>query len=385
MEDDDIQPAFPPPPGVTSNFDDPDNISWIVMVAIAATLPVAILACSLRLYTSKRIVGRWHVDDVLIAIAQLFSIGYSISMCFQAKYAMGRHIWDVPADKGLKGAEIEIIASAITYNLSLATTKASILFFYLRFPSSRLFRAACYLVLFVAAGNGLTAGFAFLYLCQPIERHWNRKIEGHCGNPAVPFWVAAIVNMCTDAIILFLPVWLLRPLRLGPAKTASVLCVLMAGSFVCGITIYRVIDIPKTLTSFDVTWDYVDNYMWCVIETNVAITCACLPCLKAFVKHHFGHTWLFHARTQHNVNRTLSFLRTRGREEWAAGDDPPWDGTKRSRRSMAYRELGDQQSDKSRQWGDRGIPSDGDAVELSESVSSGVVGRREGVQGPERV
>lgn len=126
-------------------------------------------------------------------------------------------------------SQIEIIASAITYNLSLATTKASILFFYLRFPSSRLFRAACYLVLFVAAGNGLTAGFAFLYLCQPIERHWNRKIEGHCGNPAVPFWVAAIVNMCTDAIILFLPVWLLRPLRLGPAKTASVLCVLMAG------------------------------------------------------------------------------------------------------------------------------------------------------------
>lgn len=57
------QAAFPPPPGVTPNFDDPEDISWMVVAAIGATLPLAIVACCLRLYTSKWIVGRWHVDD----------------------------------------------------------------------------------------------------------------------------------------------------------------------------------------------------------------------------------------------------------------------------------------------------------------------------------
>lgn len=129
----------------------------------------------------------------------------------------------------VRNTQIEIIPSAITYNLSLVITKASILCFYLRFPSPRAFQAACYLILFIAAGNGLTAGFAFVYLCQPIERHWNPNVEGKCANPAVPFWVAAIVNMATDVIILLLPIWLLWPLRLGAAKMLSVLCIMMAG------------------------------------------------------------------------------------------------------------------------------------------------------------
>lgn len=113
--------------------------------------------------------------------------------------------------------------------MGLAMTKSSILFFYLRFPSPRAFKAACYLVLFIAVGNGLTAGFAFLYLCQPIEKHWNPYVEGKCADHVLPFWVAAIVNMATDGIILLLPIWLLWPLRLGVAKMLSVLCILMAG------------------------------------------------------------------------------------------------------------------------------------------------------------
>lgn len=60
---DDIREGLPSPPGVTPNYEDPENISWMVLAAIGATLPLAIVACVLRLYTSKRIVGRWHVDD----------------------------------------------------------------------------------------------------------------------------------------------------------------------------------------------------------------------------------------------------------------------------------------------------------------------------------
>lgn len=113
--------------------------------------------------------------------------------------------------------------------MGLAVTKASILFFYLRFPTPRSFVAACYLVLFIAVGNGLTAGFAFLYLCRPIARHWDRTITGTCANAVKPFWVAAIVNMATDVVILLLPIWLIWPLRIGAAKMLSVLCILMAG------------------------------------------------------------------------------------------------------------------------------------------------------------
>lgn len=56
-------PIWPPPPGVESNFVDPENIAYMIYAAIGVTMPLALLACGLRLYTSKAIVGRWHVDD----------------------------------------------------------------------------------------------------------------------------------------------------------------------------------------------------------------------------------------------------------------------------------------------------------------------------------
>ena len=63
MDSNGIIPIAPPPPGVTSNFVDPEDLSWQLRVAIGVTLPIAFIICLLRLYTSRFIVGRWHIDD----------------------------------------------------------------------------------------------------------------------------------------------------------------------------------------------------------------------------------------------------------------------------------------------------------------------------------
>ena len=180
----------------------------------------------------------------------------------------------------------------------------------------------------------------------------------------------------------------------------------------CGITIYRVIDIPKSMKSLDVTWDYADNYMWwcvgaqkwsqspmkpadmpcdSVIETNVAIICACLPCLKAFARRHLGNTWLFRSSAERSVAQALTFLNTRRRTEAVPGGGPEvWDGSRRSRRSMAYVELGDDRSDKSREWDPGGDECAADVFEPETSQSSGLgapAGHKTGTKthGPECV
>ncbi|CAI4213660.1 unnamed protein product [Parascedosporium putredinis] len=385
MDGEFIMPIAPPPPGIDSNFDNPDDLSWRLAVTIGVTLPIAGIVCLLRLYTSRFIVGRWHVDDVLVGCALLLSIGYAISNTLQAKYALGRHLWDVPYEDGVTGAMIEITAGAVTYNLSLMMTKLSILCFYLRFPASRSFKVVCYAIMAMVIGNALTAGFSFLYLCRPIRKHWDWAVEGNCvASFTIPFWVAAIVNMVTDVFILLLPVWLLKPLRL-PLPSSSV---------VCGITIYRVVDIPKSLTTMDVTWDYVDNYMWMyvilksnsitatckkpltnlqlyrIIEINVAIICACLPCLKAFLSHHFPNAFFFSERTQGTVNQALSFLNTTPPaaapvQELAS----PWQRTRDSLPSDI--ETADHRSDRTGKWTGSTRPETGDHVtEVPRSSSS---------------
>jgi hypothetical protein len=121
------------------------------------------------------------------------------------------------------------IGAGPAYNISLASTKISILLFYLRFPTSKLFKAAAYLVMFVVVGNCLAAVFAVVYLCQPIARNWDFSIPGKCGEGMVLFWVGAIVNMTSDVLILLLPFWLLAPLRLPPRRMFGVALILMSG------------------------------------------------------------------------------------------------------------------------------------------------------------
>ena len=116
-----------------------------------------------------------------------------------------------------------------------------------------------------------------------------------------------------------------------------------------------------------------------IIKTNVAVICACLPCLKAFAKHHLGHTWLFRASTQRTLNQALSFLNTRPQPEVAELDAPRWDSSRRSGRSMAYRELGgDQRSEtnKNREGGSGGEASE---IEVAENAGSVGVGRSDGL------
>lgn len=116
-----------------------------------------------------------------------------------------------------------------TYTLSLMCTKLSILMFYLRFPSSKLFKAAAYLVMLLAVGNGVSAALSVVYLCKPIPKNWDPSIDGSCGDGMVLFWATAVLNMSTDILILMLPFWLLKPLQLPPRRMFGVALILMSG------------------------------------------------------------------------------------------------------------------------------------------------------------
>jgi len=117
-----------------------------------------------------------------------------------------------------------------TYNLTTMCTKASILLYYLRFPSSRAFRLATCSVLIISVGYTLTGIFAWAYNCTPMEKAWDRTVEGTCIDTLSGMLVRTIFNVATDVSILLLPIWLLWPLRLWSVwHKLSVLVVLMAG------------------------------------------------------------------------------------------------------------------------------------------------------------
>ncbi|KIM96649.1 hypothetical protein OIDMADRAFT_63107, partial [Oidiodendron maius Zn] len=166
-------------------------------------------------------------------------------------------------------------------------TKASILLFFVRLSPSTTFTIATYIVLFVSIGYCLAGAFAFLYLCNPIRKYWDFTVPGTCVNIGQAFLAGAALNVVTDVTILLLPIWLLWPLELPMRRKVGVALILMTGSFVCAVSIARLVVIPSGLKDPDSTWRYVPNLILCIVEMYTGIICSCLPSLKRFAKHHW--------------------------------------------------------------------------------------------------
>ena len=91
-------PAMPPPPGVTSNFVDPEDITYQITIVGAVMLTLSTIATMLRFYVKGFLTRNIALDDWLglagYIMAHTFT-GYCLWL-FQHR-EFGRHMWDVPA------------------------------------------------------------------------------------------------------------------------------------------------------------------------------------------------------------------------------------------------------------------------------------------------
>lgn len=70
---------------------------------------------------------------------------------------------------------------------------------------SRHFRWLCYAALAIVIGSGIATTFATIFQCVPLERSWNKTVEGKCIDSS-DFWLAnAVLNIFTDVLVLALP------------------------------------------------------------------------------------------------------------------------------------------------------------------------------------
>ncbi|KZL71918.1 integral membrane protein [Colletotrichum tofieldiae] len=285
MSEDELGAAASPPPGVESNFENPSEslVPQVLAVAIVLNL-LAIFFCAIRLYTAKVVIHRHQLDDNLIFIALVFATAYSVIQIYETRNGAGHHVWDVSRTDTIAFHKLSMVDLA-AYSLSVLFTKASILVFFLRFPLKRPARIVVYVVMFATVAYSTAGVLSWAYLCTPMEKIWDTDIPGTCVDRAMWWLMLSVSNVATDLAILLLPIWILAPLSLRLVKKIEMTIFLMAGGFVLGPSIVRMVMIPLGFNNTDFTWTASISIIWCVVEANVGIICTCLPFLKAFMRH----------------------------------------------------------------------------------------------------
>ncbi|PVH68619.1 hypothetical protein DL98DRAFT_375249, partial [Cadophora sp. DSE1049] len=267
--------TLPPPPGVTPNFVNPEYIGHQVVVVNGIFLFLSTVVVVLRMYSRLYITSSAGIEDL---------INYVI-VC---KYGLGVHLWNLPLTTFSPYYLRINLASTIIYCLSILFIKLSILLLYLRISPDRKFRTAVYSVIVVVVGYNLGSAFTNVFSCTPIARSWDLSItSGSCINRPIFYFANAGLNIGTDCVMLILPIPMLWNLQMPRRQKAGLIGVFMAGSFVCIVSIIRLKYLFPLLKNPDITWAVVPALVWCTIEIDVGIICACLPTLKPVLRRHF--------------------------------------------------------------------------------------------------
>jgi hypothetical protein len=105
----------------------------------------------------------------------------------------------------------------------LATTKLSILAFYLRiFSHQHLFRLFVYLTIFLILISTSIISVLTIVQCQPIKYFWDRDVKGICLDVNALAYANSAMSITQDIVIVVLPIPVVWKLNMNKRKKFGV-------------------------------------------------------------------------------------------------------------------------------------------------------------------
>ncbi|KAI0376487.1 hypothetical protein F5Y04DRAFT_210805 [Hypomontagnella monticulosa] len=326
-------PARPPPPGVISNFVDPESEGTVCRVIIYLTWLLMILFLLLRIYARSRITKSVGADDFLSLAAAAVVTTQSFITLFLLDNPLGPLPWNVRRMSLTPRVMELLLVLTSTYPVASIFLKSSLLVFYLRiFRPKRVPRITIwislgiitifYLVLAVYSPttchpwstslttSGQLVGSGLLPMSditriveegrpdalQEIINIISQALAGevnsiNCGIAQLCVSVVGgIFSAVTDIYLLLLPTWLVIGLRLPIKRKIGICGIFLIGVLACVCSIIGVYFRILSPSIQDYTRLTAVTLSLAVVEINVGIICSCMPVLPVVYKHIKGST-----------------------------------------------------------------------------------------------
>jgi len=268
------------------------------MPAFAGTfLGVSTLLITSRLYLRvKKQAGAFGLDDLLVGIGWLFSVGFTIAACIGTQqYGLDRHIWDVNLELAWKASLIGWICELLWF-VSICATKCSVLLFYRRLVyDTGDWKYAIWTALALTAGYFVAMLLALLLACRPLEAYWlaydlDYAKSYTCVNSNASGLVVGIGSVISDLYAVILPFVILRSYSLNVPRrqTIGLNLIFSLSLLVAGAGIARTYYLWQVGHQYDITWQGFDLLVCSIVECHLAIIFTCAPSLRVFFRQYLG-------------------------------------------------------------------------------------------------
>ncbi|KAH6714799.1 hypothetical protein BKA61DRAFT_363423 [Leptodontidium sp. MPI-SDFR-AT-0119] len=287
MEQRETLSLIPPPPGVTSNFENPKYIGDAVIVSNLVLLVLSTLVFFTRIYTRRVVVHSVDFGDYALTVGWFLSLGFFVSCVVWTRHGLGIHAWDMPVAGFSLFSKMAIIAGAF-YNMSTLSVKLSILSFYLLISPFQKFRIFVYGLAVLTIAYCLAQMLQFTYSCRPMAKAWDLSITtGSCSGALEMCVTNSAANAAVDIAMLILPIAMLWNVRMAKRDKIGAVAILMTVSLVCIVSVIRLRAHVSILSDHDGIWITAKVIQWNAVEVHVGVICACLPHMKPLLRRHF--------------------------------------------------------------------------------------------------
>ncbi|KAI1415141.1 hypothetical protein F5Y13DRAFT_5933 [Hypoxylon sp. FL1857] len=206
----------------------------------------------------------------------------------------------------------------------------SIVSSYLRIWSGKRFKIFCHVLLAILCLFGLTLFFGGVFACVPIALSWtppspDSRSPNQCINLPLFMFITSTLNTAADLVIFAIPVPLVRKLQIAKKQQIALIGVFTIGAIVCGASVMRLVSIYELGPTDDPSVTGIRLGLWSGVESNLAITCACLPTLRPMIVRMFPK--LLNA----TVNSSQSWHRSAVGRRWTGRPTHDENGTYRMR------------------------------------------------------
>ncbi|KAF7563525.1 hypothetical protein G7046_g558 [Stylonectria norvegica] len=289
-----------------------------VYVASGITLTVAFMAMALRFVARRMTKQPLWVDDYLCLAAFCLATAYNSILIYWAQHFFLGRVIDPSLDADQREA-VNISARRLEfcaeycYGSSLACTKLTILTFYWRLFKYSSIRKAIQIMFGLSVAWFLLRLFMVSFQCLPTKYFWDKSIDGHCSINESQFFFGTILTHCImDIVIFILPIIEVGKLRLRLGQKVAIIGLFLIGFIVCLASIFTIITSIQYPTKTDeMPRDAAPNFIWGMVEMNIAVVSACVPLLRPVFLHILPKSFLESYGSSHPISRT-NISRSRG-------------------------------------------------------------------------
>lgn len=254
------------------------------LIVVSVVFPVlASVTVALRLYVKRLKKVPFYWDDWTIIVSLALCWGLSIILWVMAPEIGITRVNMPPAQAALETFKFFWI-NEILFSIVLGLVKISVLLFYGRIFPIPGFRRATYVMVGIIASWTIAILIVSIFKTDPVSGIWTDPKATYRIDDAAYAIAVASMSLGFDAIILIMPIFVIRTLHLPTARKVAVVAIFWLGAFcvVCAAarlhllnkSIHSVTDNPNAYANLTIAFVFAE------MEPNASVMAASLPMLR---------------------------------------------------------------------------------------------------------